>query len=329
MIASKKAKSKNFALMGVGGYIAPRHLQAIKDTGNNLIVALDPKDSVGIMDRFFPDASFFTEFERFERHAEKLRRENAGNEIQYVSICTPNYLHDAHMRFALRIGANAICEKPLVIKPWNLDALEEVEKEYGKGKINTILQLRVHPTIAALKKQIDLEKSTKKRDIDLTYITPRGKWYLISWKGDVEKSGGVAMNIGIHFFDMLMWIFGRAQNSQLYYKDDVRASGYIELEKARVRWFLSTDANDLPEDKKAEKKAFRSIVVNGKELEFSEGFADLHTEVYKRTLAGNGFGIKDVRPSIELVYNLSKLGAQKFSKSYTHPFLYKLKKDGI
>jgi UDP-N-acetyl-2-amino-2-deoxyglucuronate dehydrogenase len=248
---------KNFALIGVGGYIAPRHLQAIKDTGSNLVVAMDPKDSVGIMDRYFPQASFFTEFERFERHAEKLRREDKGHELHYVSICSPNYLHDAHMRFALRIGASAICEKPLVIKPWNLDALDDLEKEYGKGKINTILQLRVHPTIEALKKQFEGKTKGKKHDIDLTYITPRGKWYLISWKGDKEKSGGVTMNIGIHFFDMLIWIFGKPVSMQLHYQDDVKAVGYIELERARVRWFLSTDVNDLPKEKQKESKAFR------------------------------------------------------------------------
>lgn len=286
---------------------------------------MDPKDSVGIMDRYFPQSSFFTEFERFERHAEKLKRDDAGGEIHFVSICSPNYLHDAHMRFALRIGANAICEKPLVIKPWNLDALEEVEKEYGKGKIHTILQLRVHPTIAALKERIEAEPKNKKHDVDLTYITPRGKWYLISWKGDIEKSGGVAMNIGIHFFDMLIWIFGKPQSIQLHYQDDIKAGGYIELERARVRWFLSTDVNDLPEEKRKESKAFRSIAIDGKELEFSEGFTDLHTEVYRRTLEGNGFGINDVRPAITLVYDLGQQEKKKFSESHTHPFLYKLK----
>ncbi len=311
---------KNFALIGVGGYIAPRHLQAIKETGNNLVAALDPKDSVGIIDKYFPQADFFTEFERFERHIEKLRRLNAGKQIDYVSICSPNYLHDSHMRFALRMGSHAICEKPLVIKPWNLDALSEVQKEYDKGKIYTILQLRVHPTLAELKNKIDSEINTKKKDIDLTYITPRGKWYLESWKGDNEKSGGVVMNIGIHFFDMLIWIFGKAQSVQLHYLDDTKASGFMELEKARVRWFLSTDANDLPEEKKKENKAYRLITIDGQELEFSEGFTDLHTEVYKRTLAGNGFGIDDVRPSINLVYELSKLTPNPNS-DFLHPFL--------
>jgi UDP-N-acetyl-2-amino-2-deoxyglucuronate dehydrogenase len=313
-------KPKNFALIGVGGYIAPRHLQAIKDTGNNLVAALDPKDSVGIIDRYFPQANFFTEFERFERHIEKLRRMDQGSQIDYVSICSPNYLHDSHMRFALRMGAHAICEKPLVIRPWNLEALSQVEKEYGKGKIYTILQLRVHPTLADLKKKIESEVFTKKKEIDLTYITPRGKWYLESWKGDIEKSGGVAMNIGIHFFDMLIWIFGKPQNIELHYSDDTKASGYLELEKARVRWFLSTDANDLPEDRKKESKAYRLITIDGQELEFSEGFTDLHTEVYRRTLAGNGFGIEDVRPAINIVYELSKL-TPNTNSDFLHPFL--------
>lgn len=313
---------KNFALIGVGGYIAPRHLQAIKDTGNNLVAALDPKDSVGIIDRYFPQAEFFTEFERFERHIEKLRRQDQGKQIDFVTICSPNYLHDSHIRFALRMGANAICEKPLVIKPWNLEALSEVEKEYGKGRVFTILQLRVHPTLADLKNKMDSEVFTKKKDIDLTYITPRGKWYLESWKGDQEKSGGVAMNIGIHFFDMLMWIFGKPVGMQLHYSGDTKAAGYIELEKARVRWFLSTDANDLPEDRRNENKAFRLITIDGQELEFSEGFTDLHTEVYKRTLAGNGFGIEDVRPAINLVYELSKLQLSPISE-LAHPFLNK------
>jgi UDP-N-acetyl-2-amino-2-deoxyglucuronate dehydrogenase len=313
-------QSNNFALIGVGGYISPRHLQAIKETGNKLVAALDPKDSVGIIDRYFPQADFFTEFERFERHIEKLRRLDAGKQIDYVSICSPNYLHDAHIRFALRMGAHAICEKPLVIKPWNLDALSDVQKEYGKGNIYTILQLRVHPTLVELKNKIDSEIITKKKEIDLTYITPRGKWYLASWKGDVEKSGGVVMNIGVHFFDMLIWIFGKPQSIQLHYLDDVKASGFIELEKARVRWFLSTDSNDLPEERKKENKAYRLITIDGQELEFSEGFTDLHTEVYRRTLAGNGFGIEDVRPSINLVYELSKLAPNPSSDSL-HPFL--------
>ncbi len=315
---------KNFALIGVGGYIAPRHLQAIKDTGNKLVSAMDPKDSVGIMDKYFPESAFFTEFERFERHAEKLRREDAGKEIHYVSICSPNYLHDSHIRFALRMGAHAICEKPLVIKPWNLDALSDMEKEYGQGKIHTILQLRTHPTIIALKERIQNETLDKKYDVDLTYMTPRGKWYLISWKGDMEKSGGVAMNIGVHFFDMLTWIFGAVQSIQVHYMDEVKASGFIELEKARVRWFLSTDRDDLPEANKAGNKAYRSITIDGQELEFSEGFTDLHTEVYKRTLAGNGFGIEDVRAAINMVYEITNMNPRR-SSDLIHPMLFKVK----
>lgn len=317
---------KNFALIGVGGFIAPRHLQAINDTGNTLVAALDPKDSVGIMDRYFPQADFFTEFERFERHAEKLKRDGKGKEIQYVSICSPNYLHDSHIRFALRMGAHAICEKPLVINPRDLDALEELEKKYRKGSISTILQLRVHPTIVGLKKQVDAEPVRKKHDIDLTYITPRGKWYFASWKSDRAKSGGVAMNIGVHFFDMLTWIFGKVKSVELHHFDDVRAGGFVELEKARVRWFLSCNIDDLPKERRADVKAYRVMTIDGKELEFSEGFTDLHTEVYKRTLAGKGFGISDVRPSIQLVYDINNKEVVKSpAKDLKHPFLYGIK----
>lgn len=315
---------KNFAIIGVGGYIAPRHLQAIKDTGNNLITALDPKDSVGILDKYFPDTTFFTEFERFERHAEKLRREDAGKEINYVSICSPNYLHDSHIRFALRMGAHAICEKPLVIKPWNLDALSEIEQEYGRGKINTILQLRTHPVIESLKQRVQNEVVDRKYDIDLTYITPRGKWYLASWKGDIEKSGGVVMNIGVHFFDMLAWIFGAPQSIQVHYLDEVKAGGFLELEKARVRWFLSTDRSDSPEEYRLNNKAYRSITIDGQELEFSEGFTDLHTEVYRRTLRGNGFGIEDVRHAINIVYEISNSSPRRNMDS-VHPMLFKIR----
>ncbi|OGC45384.1 oxidoreductase [candidate division WWE3 bacterium RBG_19FT_COMBO_34_6] len=315
---------KNFALIGVGGYIAPRHLQAIKDTGNKLVAALDPKDSVGILDRYFPEASFFTEFERFERHIEKLRRQASGEEIHYISICSPNYLHDSHIRFALRMGANAICEKPLVIKPWNLDALSDLEHELNKGKINTVLQLRTHQTIIDLKNKIDTEPMHHKYDIDLTYITPRGKWYGVSWKGDYEKSGGVTMNIGIHFFDMLIWIFGKPQFYQVHHISDTKAGGFIELEKARVRWFLSVDKNDLPNQNQEGNKAFRLLTIDGREFEFSEGFTDLHTEVYKRTLLGEGFKIEDVKPSIKLVYDISN-SFPISTDSLLHPFLHNVK----
>lgn len=320
------SKVHNFAIMGVGGYIAPRHLQAIKETGNNLVAAFDPKDSVGIMDRYFPDADFFTEFERFERYVEKLRREDKGKEIDYISICSPNYLHDSHIRFALRMGANVICEKPIVIKPWNVDALSELEKELNNGKINAVLQLRVHPLIEKLKKRLNKQKPRKKYNIDLTYITPRGKWYHVSWKGDETKSGGVAMNIGIHFFDMLIWLFGRVEKCEAHYSDPKKASGYVEMENANVRWFLSTDRNDLPGKNKAENKPFRSINLNGEELEFSDGFADLHNEVYRRTLAGKGFGINETKPSINLVYEFSKLELRPNSPN-RHPMLEQILKN--
>jgi UDP-N-acetyl-2-amino-2-deoxyglucuronate dehydrogenase len=295
---------QNFAMIGMAGYIAPRHLQAIKDTNNKLIAAMDTHDSVGILDRYFPDVSFFTEFERFDRHAEKLKRESEAGRINYVAICSPNFLHDAHIRFALRIGADAICEKPLVLNPWNLDALEELEGIYGK-KVNTILQLRVHPALMQLKENIRTQKDKAKKEIILTYITSRGLWYHFSWKGVKEKSGGIVTNIGIHLFDLLMWLFGDVQNSEVYYSDPYKIGGFLELKEANVKWFLSLDRNDLPKKAVEDKKqTFRSIKVNGEEIQFSEGFTDLHTKVYERTLAGNGFSIKDARPSIKLVYNI-------------------------
>ncbi len=310
---------KRFALIGAAGYIAPRHMKAIKDTGNVLLAALDRCDSVGIIDSYFPEADFFTEFERFDRHIDKLRRK--GEKIDYVSICSPNYLHDAHIRFALRSGADAICEKPLVLNPWNLDALEEIEEECGQ-KVYNVLQLRVHPSIIELKKKIDEEYRTrdKKYNIDLTYITSRGKWYFISWKGDLSKSGGVATNIGIHFFDMLMWIFGSVQHSEVHYSEPLKKmAGYIELERAHVRWFLSVDYNDLPEDiKQKGQRTYRSITVDGEEIEFSGGFMDLHTVVYKDILEGGGFGIKEARPSIELVYQIRNIKPIGFNER-VHP----------
>ena len=276
---------KNFALIGAAGYVAPRHMKAIKETGNNLLAAFDPNDSVGIIDSYFPDASFFVEFERFDRHVDKLRRK--GQKIDYVSICSPNYLHDAHIRFALRSGADAICEKPLVLNPWNLDALEEIENETGK-KVYNILQLRVHPSLIALKEKIDKEWEQKKEKykIDLTYITSRGKWYFIFWKGDLQKSGGVGTNIGIHFFDMLIWIFGAVKHQEVHYSEPLKKmAGYVELEKAEVRWFLSVDVRDLPEEAvKKQKRTYRSITVDGEEIEFSGVFADLHTIVYQDIL---------------------------------------------
>ncbi len=311
----------NFAIVGVGGYIAPRHLKAIKETGNGLVAAIDVNDSVGILDRFFPDVPFFTEFERFDRYADKLRRQSNGRQIEYVSICSPNYLHDAHIRFALRIGADAICEKPLVLNPWNLDALQKLEQESG-NRVNTILQLRAHPSLVALRESLaNSSPSPTKHEVTLTYITSRGPWYLNSWKGNHEKAGGVATNIGIHFFDMLIWLFGGVQGSEVHHADHLKTGGYIELEHAKVRWFLSIDRNDLPESAtECGLSTFRSITVDGREIEFSEGFTDLHTIVYQRTLEGNGFGLEDARPAIELAYKIRNSVATGISGS-SHPFM--------
>jgi UDP-N-acetyl-2-amino-2-deoxyglucuronate dehydrogenase len=292
--------SKNFAVIGVGGYIAPRHLRAIRDTGNRLLAAVDPKDSVGVLDQYSFDVKFFTEIERFDRHLEKLRRGPQEDQAHYVSICSPNYLHDAHCRLALRVGADAICEKPLVINPWNFDALQELEVETNH-RIHTILQLRVHPELIKLKQS--LQEESGQHDVVLTYITSRGPWYHVSWKGQADKSGGVATNIGVHFFDLLLWLFGSIEGIKVYHSDSQRMSGFIELERARVRWFLSVDSQDLPITAKAGgKTTFRSITVDGKEIEFSEGFTDLHTRVYEETLAGRGFGIAEARSSIDLTY---------------------------
>ena len=289
-----------FALIGVAGYIAPRHLKAIKETGNELIAALDRSDSVGILDSYTTEARFFTEFERFDRHLEKLRRK-PDQAVDYVSICSPNYLHDAHVRFALRIGAHAICEKPLVLNPWNVTALQELAEEHGR-QINTIMQLRLHPAIVELKRAMDQCPAGTMHDVDLTYITTRGRWYLASWKGDINRSGGIATNIGVHFFDMLGWVFGRAEENIVHLLEDTRAAGYLQLERARVRWFLSLDRADLPvQPQPGKPMTFRSIKVDGKELEFSEGFTDLHTESYRQILAGKGFGCQEVLPSIEVV----------------------------
>lgn len=291
---------KKFALIGTGGYIAPRHLKAIKETGNVLVAALDKNDSVGILDTYFPDASFFTEFERFDRHLERLRRDK-NQAIQYVSICSPNYLHDAHVRFALRIGATAICEKPLVLNPWNVTALAEAAKETGQH-INTILQLRLHPAIIALKERVQRLPEDKTFDIDLTYITSRGSWYMTSWKGDVSKSGGIATNIGVHFFDVLSWIFGGVKENTVHVHEPTKAAGLLELDRARIRWFLSLDRNDLPFAPEVGKSmTYRSITVDGDEIEFSGGFTDLHTKSYRRILDGKGFGPQDVMTSIEIV----------------------------
>ncbi len=294
---------KNFGLIGAAGYIAPRHLKAIKETGNNLLAALDPFDSVGIMDSYFPKAAFFTEPERFDRHLDKLRRSET-NRIDFVSICSPNYLHDSHIRMALRNQADAICEKPIVLNPWNIDALHEIEKETGKN-IYTILQLRHHSTIMALKEKIDQGPVDKMYDIDLTYITSRGAWYYRSWKGNIEKSGGVATNIGVHFFDMLTWIFGGVKENIVHKSQADSAAGFLQLEKARIRWYLSINSDDLPAAAVANNKTtFRSITVDGQEIEFSEGFTDLHTVSYQHILSGTGYGLADARQSIAIVENI-------------------------
>lgn len=296
------SQPKNFSLIGVAGYIAARHVGAIKETGNRLVATLDKFDSVGFLDNYFPKADFFTEFERFDRHTEKLKR--AGTKIDYVSICSPNFLHDSHIRFALRSGSEAICEKPLVLNPWNIDALTELEKETG-NKVNTILQLRLHPSIIALKKQIEESPKDKIFDVDLSYITSRGNWYDFSWKGDIQKSGGIATNIGIHFFDMLTWIFGSVKDNKLHITQKDKAAGFLQLEKARVRWFLSIDYNDIPNEVKAKnQRTFRSITVEGKEIEFSGGFTDLHTLSYQSIIENKGFGLSDARTSVETVYNI-------------------------
>jgi len=293
---------KNFAIIGVAGFVAERHLRAIKDTNNKLVAALDKFDRAGIMDSYFPESDFFTEFERFDRHIDKLRRK--GTKTDFVSICTPNYLHDSHIRFALRHGADAICEKPLVLNPWNVDALAQIEKETGK-KIYNILQLRHHPSIIALREKIKNGPKNKIYDVELKYITSRGKWYHISWKGDLQKSGGVATNIGIHFFDILMWIFGDVKLNQVSLNQPDKVAGYIELEQARVNWFLSVDYNDIPEEiKQKGQRTFRSITIEGEEIEFSGGFTDLHTLSYQNILNGNGFGLDDALKSINLAYQI-------------------------
>lgn len=309
---------KNFAITGVAGYIANRHLRAIKDTGNRLVAAVDPSDSVGILDSYFPDVSFFTEIERFDRHLEKLKRNGETERVHYLSICSPNHLHDAHIRLALRIGAHAICEKPLVLKPWNLDALQRLEEE-TQCRVYTILQLRLHPVLIELKQKLDF-KPQKKYNVDLTYITSRGKWYDYSWKGDQEKSGGIGTNIGIHFFDMLVWLFGKVIVSQVHLRENRRMSGFIELEKANVRWFLSIDRNDLPKTiTEAGKPTYRSIQLDGQEIQFSEGFTELHTKSYEKILNSEGFGIDDARAAVSLAHLIRD--AHVVNSDSLHPFL--------
>ena len=314
-----RKKPKNFALIGAAGYIAPRHMRAIKDTGNTLVAALDPFDSVGIIDSFFPAADFFIETERFDRHLDKLRRSGNGK-IDYVSICSPNYLHDAHIRLALRNDANAICEKPLLLNPWNLKGLQEIEHETGK-RIYNILQLRHHPAIIELKKKYDALPDDKIHDIKLTYITSRGKWYFYSWKGDIKKSGGVVTNIGIHFFDMLSWIFGKVESSTVHLQQENKAAGLLHLKKANVSWFLSLDKDDLPETAKEKNQTtFRSITIDNNEIEFSGGFTDLHTVSYQDILSGKGYGIEDAANSIEIAHMIRNQRAVGKRGDY-HPFV--------
>jgi len=315
------SENKNFAIIGVAGYVAERHLRAIKDTNNNLVASLDKFDSVGKIDSYFPNSDFFTEYERFDRHIDKLKRK--GTKIDYVSICSPNYLHDSHIRFALRQGADAICEKPLVLNPWNVDALKEIENETGKNVYN-VLQLRLHPSIIALKKKIEEGPKDKIYDIDLTYITSRGNWYFTSWKGEIEKSGGVATNIGVHFYDMLSWIFGPVTKNTVNINAKDKAAGYLELKNARVRWFLSVDYNDIPiQIRETGQRTYRSITVENNEIEFSGGFTDLHTQTYQNILSGKGFGLEHAKNAIEIVHNIRNQKPIGLQGEY-HPFCKKI-----
>ena len=315
---------KNFALIGAAGFIAPRHMEAIKATGHRLVAAMDPSDSVGILDSYFPDCAFFTEFERFDRHVDKLQRSGGDDRIDYVSVCSPNYLHDAHIRFALRSGADVICEKPLVLNPWNLDGLAEAQERSGQ-RVNTILQLRLHPTITALRDRVASQATgAEKHEVELTYVTGRGLWYGYSWKGDDRKAGGIATNIGIHFFDMLNFVFGNLQQSRVHLNEQSRAAGYLEYERAKVRWFLSVSIDDLPDAQRSSgQRTFRSIAIDGQEMEFSGGFADLHTRSYAEVLAGNGFGIEESRAAIETVAAI-RSSTPVGANGDEHPFVRKL-----
>lgn len=314
---TENIQQKNFALIGIAGYIAIRHIKAIKDTGNQLVAALDRFDSVGFIDSYFPDADFFVEFERFDRHIDKLRRK--GTNVDFISICSPNYLHDSHIRFALRSGSDAICEKPVVLNPWNIDALLEYEKQTEK-KVYNVLQLRYHPSILALREKIKNGPKDKIYDIDMSYVTSRGNWYHYSWKGDVQKSGGVATNIGVHFFDMLSWIFGEVKENIVQIMKPDKVAGYLVLKNARVRWFLSVDYNDIPDNIKAQgQRTYRSITVEGEEIEFSGGFTDLHTTTYEQIFKGNGFGLEDSKSSIETVFNIRNSVPVGLKGEY-HPF---------
>jgi UDP-N-acetyl-2-amino-2-deoxyglucuronate dehydrogenase len=320
---------RDFALIGAAGFVAVRHMRAIAETGNRLVAALDPNDSVGVLDSYFPEAHFFVEFERFDRHIDKLRRR--GSPVSFVSICSPNYLHDSHIRFALRSGADVICEKPLVLSPWNIDGLIELERETGR-RVYNVLQLRLHPVIRALQEREHERRrhaGGKKREVELAYITSRGRWYHVSWKGDAAKSGGIATNIGVHFFDMLQWVFGAVEQSELHVLSDDVAAGYLELEHARVRWFLSIDPGTLPEAVQAKgQRTFRSIRIDGEELEFSEGFTDLHSATYRDILGGGGFGLDEARPAISLVHDIREASPAPDS-ARAHPLARSLIAAGI
>jgi UDP-N-acetyl-2-amino-2-deoxyglucuronate dehydrogenase len=319
-------KPINFALIGAAGYIAPRHMKAIKDTGNQIVCAMDPYDGVGIIDGYFPSADFFIEPERFDRHLDKMYRLASSKKhiddrkVDYVSICSPNYMHDSHIRLALRNDAHAICEKPIVLNPWNLDALTDIEKETGK-KVFTILQLRLHPSIRELREQVKNGPKEKAYDLDLTYITSRGNWYARSWKGDISKSGGIATNIGVHFFDMLTWVFGKVKENVVHVLNERKAGGLLKLEHANIRWFLSIDYNDIPEDvRKAGKRTYRSLKMGTQDIEFSDGFTDLHTEMYREIIAGRGFGLLDAKQSINIVYHIRNAQPIGLQGDY-HPIL--------
>jgi UDP-N-acetyl-2-amino-2-deoxyglucuronate dehydrogenase len=293
----------NFAITGVAGFVAPRHLKAIAETGNRLVAAVDPHDAVGLLDRYGFDVRFFTEFERFDRHLEKLRRGPEAERVHYLSICSPNYLHDAHIRLALRVGADAICEKPLVINPWNLDALQDLERETGR-RVFTVLQLRLHPALAAFRERLAAQPARRHR-VQLAYLTARGRWYDVSWKGVEERSGGLVTNIGIHLFDLLGWLFGGVERADVHLREPRRAAGALTLANADVQWYLSADPADLPfAPEPGARTTFRSIAGDGEPLEFSDGFADLHTRVYEETLAGRGFGVDEARSSIELCHRI-------------------------
>jgi UDP-N-acetyl-2-amino-2-deoxyglucuronate dehydrogenase len=322
-MTERKTSGNNFALIGAAGYIAPRHLKAIRETGNRLICALDPYDGVGILDNYFPETDFFTESERFDRHLDKLRRMGSGS-IDYVSICSPNYLHDAHIRMALRNGAHAICEKPVVLNPWNLDALMNIEEETGKD-IYAIMQLRLHPSIVALKAKVDNGPSDKVYDVKLDYVTPRGQWYFFSWKGDLQRSGGLATNIGIHFFDMLQWVFGELQELEVIENNMQKVQGNFIFKKARVEWFLSIDRNDLPPEVVLNgQPGYRSLTIDGQAFDFSAGFTDLHTLSYKKILSGEGFSLESARPSVEIA---SRIRYQKLIHSYPFGMFHSTQND--